>query len=460
VHTHTQPRERLLEQVRPRIQTVLDSTSNYHPIYGLEEVFGTPSRENLLRASCDHVLHHYRNSSLGQKQKIRIADVGCFFGFTTFTLAETFPRIIGFETNPEYVEICNALGEYHESSALFFAENIFEQDIKDHSIDCLLLFNMLHQVIFHYGLPFVKSVMAHLSTVTDVMFLQLATREEYQHHATENPLPADPAEVLAECKNVEITHTPGPRPFYKVERKRLKYYDLAVERVWMRGAFNPLVDKKNFFCENGFLKIFRHISGNEIQARQEYSGLHKIRRFEISPYPYEVWETDSYASVLMQRLQGVNLRTYAEKNDVDFALVQKMIYILRVLEENGLCQNDFSLENFLLEDSGRLFLLDYEHCGDLPAYDYFAFLLWNLSDWYKHTPESVHSNVFKDLELRGGATRVDPDFYPDTSGFEISSDLRALMDDALSANSWLEFTQKWGAAPGGDPTLEEPGQED
>jgi hypothetical protein len=443
----------LLVGIKAKAAAILKSQGMYQPLYVLEADYDKSPREAHLIENCEFVKRHF--GGIPKKHQVRILDVGCNNGFVSFHLAETFQQVIGFDINPAYIALCKDLATYTGSRARFFQADLLKMveagGVDLVNIDCVLLFNVVHQLIFAFGMEYVKLFLARLSRSVDVIFVELATRADYKPHGKDHLLPIDPEEIFSEC--VGCRKTPlrrSQRTLYKMERTSVSVEQVTLTPMTIRfsGNNDPGISRKYYKGTKAFLKQFRWTPRQgPTSFRAEVGALLKVRDQDIAPRIIDWSEDASSGSIVMETVYGLPLHaTYGAKGtDVDkVRVVSEMIRIAAVIHRNGFYQNDFSAHNFLIRSDGSLILLDFEQSQTYPAHDTFAFLLWIINDLHKGETESYKKGVYRKLGTKRKPDRAPREFYPDTASIpDLSPSLRDLIKDAEEAADWGAFVTKW-----------------
>ena len=447
-------KDALLETIRTLALQIQKLQGSYQPIYGLEEIFGQSTRQSHLTDNCAFVEKHFAGNQ--HKQHVHILDIGCNNGYVSFHLARSFPHVVGFEINPPHLELCRSLAAYHDSTARFFNQDLLslmdsgEADLVN--VDCVLLFNVVHQLIFARSLGYVKTFLARLTRQVDVVFVELATRSDYKPHGKDHLLPTDPAEVLSECRDCDIELLKkSPRPLYALRRRRVRIggEDLCVTGVHFSEHPNAAISRKYYAFADRFMKVIRFTPlQHPVTFHAEVGALLKVRGKEVGPRLLD-WQVNASAGViLMERIYGPPLNTCLAEFADDLLrkrILGEMLRIGAVIHKAGFFQNDFSAHNFILTAPGQLRLLDFEQSRQHPIFDHFAFLLWIVNDLYKQAPQSYEKRIYEHLQARPDSQRASPRFYPDLRSLKSDGFLRDFIEAAETAASWGAFVVDWAA---------------
>lgn len=437
---------------------VLAAQSSYQPLYGLDPAQKSP-RESLLRASVDLV--HAEFAAVGSKAQLRILDVGCNAGFVSFALSETFPNVVGLDVSAENIALCQALKAHSGSPAQFFQADLMDLAQRRVSglegIDCLLLLNVVHQLIFARGMDYVKTLLGRLSQQVDFILVELARPEEYRPHGKDHLLPLDPAEILSACSQATITQiSDQPRPVYTIRRRshRVAGREFHHSQIAFSDHANPQVMRKYYFGSNAFTKVIRFNSLQGPQTfRAEVAGLRALKGAGIAPGLLAAEQTPLSGKITIERLYGPSLLaelprlTPKEKAQ----MLRQVIHIAATLAARNLCQNDFSGHNFMRVAADRLKMVDFEMSGPAFLRDPYAMLLWiaqDLLDGRASSYREVNPRRLLLPEAPGGglAPRADFSAYPKldlaalraTFGSDMADILRQMRE---TDQTWSQFIQ-------------------
>jgi len=446
---HTGPatdKDAALARTRAASDKVLKTQANYQPIYGNAGNFPNSARQPLLDRDCALVTDEF--SDVLRKGQVRVLDVGCNAGYAAFRLAETFPKTIGFDINPDNIALCRAIRDQTGSHAQFHVHDLLKA-IDDgtadlENVDCLLLLNVAHQLIFVRGLDYVQALIARIMQAVDVAVIELANRRDYIPHGKDHLLPIDPFEILSACENVTITLVQtDPRPLYILRRTQLTVGDTAFnyhDRQFSDHP-DPRVSRKYYYGTRAFAKMIRYGKGQDRSRYDaEVAALRALDGMDIAPALIDA-QTDAVAgTVLMERLFGLPLLGQLAHIPADAkpGLVREMIRIAAALSSKSLYQNDFSAHNLFLLSDGSLRLIDFEQAGDTALRDPFGFFLWLVHDLMAGQGQSYRNGV--DKLVLANAARGDSAYYPPVTDHALPADLRAVLDDARNtATPWHDF---------------------
>lgn len=435
---------------------VIATQQGYQPLYGLDDPQKS-DREALLRASCNLLVKEFAH--VQRKNQIRILDVGCNAGFTSFVLAETFPNTIGFDVNRDNIALCRALKTHSGSPAMFFEADLLEiaeQSASDfEALDAVLFLNVIHQLIFAKGIPYVKAMLGTLSRNVDLIVVELSRPAEYVPFGKGHLLPLDPAEILEDCSDATITLIKdGKRPVYTIRRRALEVNGLRVpySKVDYSLHHKARVNRKYYYGTDSFTKVIRYTA---LQSREklqsEFNGLRAMAGQNVAP-TIRSWDDDGITAgrIAMERLYGtmLNDRLNVLSNSDKQAVLREVIRIGAALAEQNLCQNDFSTHNFMYMTDGSLRLIDFELAGKRFLRDPFGLFLWIANDVMAGAPEFYRDCAPEALVLTEPAVsgRVDPKNYPALKADRVSKtfgpELAKILQEAVKTSlPWAEFIQ-------------------
>jgi FkbM family methyltransferase len=426
---------------------------DYQPFYGLGGESERSARKDNLLLSVDLVRQHYADIEF--KTKIRILDVGCNAGFVGLTLAETFPLTRGIDISGIHVELCQDLAVLAGSPARFSKCDTLEVmesgDADIENVDCVLLLNVVHQLIFARGFAYVQTFLARLAARVDVIFVELAQKEEYKRFQKDHLLPEDAASVLAlirDC-NVQLVRNVG-RPLYKITRNNAYFGRLTASacRVQYNDRSSASYENRKYYRGEGrFLKVFRFVDGKA--AAHYHREVHALRTLSENPAVPRLmdWTINrSYGAILMEEISGIQLPHAFTK----FATPSSLVALLRAylglaaeLGKGGLYHNDLSPHNIYVLPAGGIRFIDFEQTDRWSYTDPFAVMLWTLYDVLSRDIVSYNTNVYTQLYVKGTSERTSQDVYPDFSAFALTETLAEFVESAKTHPSWCAFASEW-----------------
>lgn len=442
-----------LTQIKELLYKVKELQSDYQPAYGLLDEYPS-ARQALLERNCDLITNEIRVK--GAEQQLRILDVGCNCGYTSMKLAETFPNVVGLEIQQNLVELGNRLATNAGSSARFYDTDLFSLLLDDkcdfENIDVLLLLNVMHQIIFHYGLDYAKALLFKIASRVDCVFVELAKKEDYITHGKDHLLPDKPEYLLEGLEGYTIKKLADqPRPLYVIKKNHCALGGIHIQHTQLdySRSKNHLISRKYYSNQHQFLKVFRFTYGQSSECyERELNALLTTQQIAVSPRLMDWTQNKGYGAILMSRLPGQPLTTriYGKAQpslESRLELTAQYISLNRQLFETIGFHNDLQPHNIFINEQNRLFVFDFEQASPLPQNDPYGILLWSLFDiWGGRVPNRPECIVSL-KPVAQGKERSRSAIYPDFGTLEIPSLIKKLVDDAKTADNWASFISKW-----------------
>lgn len=445
-----------LARLKEAAGIVEETQPGYHPIFGQPSSETGSKRTELLRRDCALIEREF--ADVRRKNQIRILDIGCNSGYVSFTLAQTFPNTIGFDLSAKHIALCQAIGAHTGSSAKFHSWDMLalvesgKADLEN--LDCVLLLNVVHQLIFAKGIPYVKRFIAALAASVDFLVVELAPRADYVRHGKDLELPLEPSEIFEQCTESTITlEYDDRRPVYTLRRRRLKVNDRSVDYTSRNYSdhISGNVNRKYYFGADSFTKVIRYTAlqgAGKFQA--ELRNLQTLRGLGIAPEPIS-WDNDGQIGrICMERLYGRSLdiaiteRTLKDKA----SCLREIIRVCAGLAGKSLYQNDFSSHNFIMLSDGSFRMIDFEQCGSTLVRDPFAAFLWITHDIMAgtldyHRKAIAKKIILKDMAGERANSAVYPPMEPDDLRMIFGAALSEIISEAKDTPlSWHEFIHK------------------
>jgi SAM-dependent methyltransferase len=423
---------------------------NYHPIYDLgAEYEQSPRLENLI-FNCEIIRAEF--SQVLRKDQVRILDVGCNLGYVSFNLAAAGFNAVGVDIDPANIRFCQTLARYNGSSARFEAMDFFgvaeSRDADWENLDCLLLLNVVHQLIFSQGLHYATMMLGRLAKRVDVVFIELARKAEYMSHGKDHLLPDDPAAVLSACRDCEVKLIKHHgRPLYRVSRltSRVGFLYVQPKKISFSESAAHGISRKYYKGNGRFLKLLRF---TDSQTRQPYdgevSGLLALQGTGLAPTIIDWFATPTFGALLMEKIEGAELRTCLTKfsrGSKLYRFIEQYLSIGAALAQRKLYHNDLAPHNIFVLSDSSLCATDFDQTDTTCYIDPFAVMLWTVFDIIAGQDESYRRQIYPKLHDPGGITRASLTFYPNFSGFELDEFLKDFIDRALTNNSWFDFVE-------------------
>lgn len=445
------------EQTDAALSRIKKLQGLYHPVYGADNT--SHARFNMMNERCDIVRHLF--SATAQLKQIRILDIGTNLGYVPLKLSELFPHSVGLDVDQSYITFDSHLGDTNKSSARFYKEDIFaklkeSKNIDLYNVDCLTLFNVIHQIIFVYGLQFTKQALGLISREVDFMLVELAERSEYSSHPSAFEIPLNPDEMFSECGFSSIERLPVKFPYknralYLLRRNKMVVGNLEINfsRAGYSANDSEKLARKYYFGKDVVVKEFRAIRDlEESRFLAEIAALERLAGLPAFPQLIAHEKNNVCGRVVITKFDGVLLSDLIQLKIPREPAKQLFIQVCEIvcdLFERGIYQNDFSSHNMIVDRDGVLHLFDFDRSGIEPVMEPFGSLAWVLNDLLLGLNESYKCEISKKLEgefandrkrkiLPGGtAFKNDPLFAKVYELIRSASDYQALIKSLRSA---------------------------
>ena len=454
-------RSALLNEIASLGVQLNEVRDRYHPVFGLHEQFGTSDREQLLANTVKRI-----DAVIGQnnQRQVRILDVGCNLGFVAMSLARSYPCVIGIDANESAITFASKVSLYNKSSARFYNIDAIEllSNLENlDQVDCCLLLNMLHQVIFSRGLRFTQTFLAAIAHHVDFVFVELANKMDYFACNKADLLPIDASEIFECCSDVsiELLRT-DPRRLYLLRRQRLSVSasSYSINNLNFAEISDPELSRKYFYSGNVFIKQIRFTSKQSSEkVCSETTWLAKLKGTGIAPDLFSWHMNAGSGYVAMSRLFGVKLSDYYDTIRT-FGKINVVLYnILKnacVISKNRFYHNDYSPHNMIVINNFDVRIVDFEQADVTMIIDHFVLLGWILFDLIAGRGFSYEWNVYQKITQGGPVTNVDKQFYPKFRTTNMSVPLKAFVEDIYKGGSWSEFVERWTEIFGRDVVLD------
>lgn len=455
-HRSAAPQAALDSAIRARAQHFAQSQPDYQPVYGFTGEFPAKRAAHLER---NVTLVQTLLKDVSYRHQPRILDVGCNMGYVAMRIAETYPNVVGLEISREHLELCRLLAARSGSPARFFDDDALDllrsgQDDLE-NVDVVLLYNVVHQFIFHHGLQATKGLLARLASRVDTVIAELALQRDYVRHGKDQLLPADPAEVLSDCVDCEITllHE-KPRPVYRIRRKTVRVGALSIvpEAVSYSANPDPLVSRKYYAGSDHFLKLYRFCrAGDRDFFDREVEALLKLRDTGVAPRLHDWCADAGSGALLMSRVVGERLISRLHGGDPAPTTGQRMrltreyLRVARTVHNAVGFQNDLQAHNLIWTKGVNLVVVDFEQAGATPTNDPFGLLLWTVFLIWggrdKERPAAIRSLRLAPAGPDAGAEP--PRIYPDFGPVQLPPKVAALVEAAAAGGDWGAFLDTW-----------------
>jgi SAM-dependent methyltransferase len=454
-HRSTRSKDALADEIRVRARAINESQRGCQPIYGFLDEFPGKRTAHLERSVG---IVHDSLRDIGPKHQVRILDVGCNCGYVTLRLAETFPSVVGLDISRRDLQLCRLLAAHAGSPARFYADDVLaiadsEQGDMENA-DVVLLYNVVHQFIFHHGLEKTKALLARLASGVDTVIVELALKADYVRHGKQHLFPENPEDVLTDCTDVEIEKLHDqPRPVYRLRRKvvRIGPLEIRPERIVYSHHPNALVSRKYYTGGGRFLKLFRFTQRQGPKSTErEVQALKALQHAKVVPRLLGHVVGRNSGAVLMSDVGGEPLGRrlqHPTRHQITPAVRMRLsgqyLEIAKTVHDAFGYHNDLQLHNLLASKDGSLMLVDFEQAAAEPTNDPFGLLLWSLFDLWGGR-DNNRSTAIRNLRLaKRGLLPAGDHLYPDYSALKLPPQVRGLVEAAAKGGDWGAFLDEW-----------------
>ncbi len=357
-------------------QLVEDLPEVYQPVLGHPEF-----DEDSARACDDRldILLKLVESARRNGRPFRVLDIGCAQGYFSLSLAKAGCEVTGIDKSPENIALCRALADEHGLNASFSNESVtpgYGADLPAQHYDLVILFSVAHHLCHEWGYGAVRDWLSMLSGKTDVLISELALKSEPLYWAEK--LPEDEREVL---KGFAFVKPLGFFPTHLSSVIRPMYF-ASNTTAYMNGEAFPIrhatrsahvfdqgshmESRSYYFTDDSLIKLYR-LDGprGEFNTGEMAGELDVLRRFggRAAGIPELLGEERIGDYWLSRRaMPPGTLLSDLVRSDVWLpieSIVSGLLGELVDLERHGLCHNDLRTWNVMLDDEGRVRLIDY-----------------------------------------------------------------------------------------------------
>lgn len=443
----------LTQTINSLIGTIEQRQLLYHPVFGKHSLSEVSYRKNILDRNCKLVANNF--NAIKNKCKVRIVDVGANSGYVSHVLADSGFSVVGLEINPDNLRLAQLISKSESNRARFYNIDIFDFIKKDFAffeeVDVILFFNVLHQIVFVFGLEEVKRILGYLSKKVDFIFVELAKREDYSARGLDICLPWSPEEFFKYCgRSTIVKIAASPRPVYMLKRNLVQIGTISVVPEFTLYSENTdeNINRKYYFGEKNFVKIYRdNVVAAESRFELEVASLLKLSGCGVSPEVMDWCRHSDCFVIEMKRIHGVTLLRVIENTPRRLDINREISSLLKI---NHICNekvgyhNDINAHNIIMREDHSLVVLDFELVSDFAKVDPFATLLWGMRDILDGRATSYQMDIHRRLFLpTRECNRVDKAFYPSFDSCSVPDKLKPLIDDLYNAVDWPGVIAKW-----------------
>jgi O-antigen chain-terminating methyltransferase len=383
-----------------RLRLAYGKVEPYQPLYGVTGL-GEPQRESKDRGEA--ILSYFENSVAG----MRFLDIGCYFGYLSFYLADRGAKATGWDYWDTNIEVCNRLKDINGLNADFSLETFSPESIEKiqkNEYDVALIFSVLHWTVHEKGLEYVQDALKKLMDRIPVLVVELAQKGEGKDYFWDKAAPARDLDIFNKVEDINIekigefpTHlSEVKRPIYVISKKHVninkrKYLIDKVSSKAYKGApswrdisskyylSGDFFIKESFFEDSLSMPAVRAVNEINFMLQKERNHLDGVASIP-KLIDYEL--TDKGARLVLERAKG-KLLSDIDKEAAGVELAEKvsisLVNVLAELEKNGLHHNDIRSWNTIVGNKGNVTLIDYELVATRAEEDEAISLLWTIN---------------------------------------------------------------------------------
>lgn len=368
-------------------QLVAELPEVYQTIYGHPEWAQAASRNCYDRIDSLSAVYDQLATKLGRP--LRVLDLGCAQGFFCLSLAERGATVKGVDFQEKNIAVCLALAnENPQLNASFYTGRIEEaiDALEPGQYDLAIGLSVFHHIVYICGVERTKHWLTRLASCTEAMILEIVLRKEPLYWGPSQP--EDPRELLRDCVFYhEIarfnTHLSTIyRPLYVVSNNWLlldRHCDLIEQ--WSDAPYTDAQEahhgsRRYYFCKDFFCKIinFNLADGsllesenkrNQAELQRESTFLHSPPPGFVAPALLGHGISESEGWLITERLEGELLRDRLLRGEIlDRArILGDLLEQLMLLEKAGLYHDDLRTWNVLINNEGKVRLIDFGSIG-------------------------------------------------------------------------------------------------
>ncbi|PID32328.1 hypothetical protein CR970_00990 [Candidatus Saccharibacteria bacterium] len=424
----------------------------YQPLYGISGIDGGQ------RSSVDRCQALLRTLG-GDVKGLRVLDVGCYFGFLTFYLAERGACAEGWDNNALNIEIATRTQDINGINASFSLREFSPEAIKAiprGKYDVVLIYSVLHWLIALYGLEYVQKCMKLLMDRVPVVILELAQKGEDASLYWDKAVPENDLDILKLVDGYSVekvgefpTHLSAKyRPVYVVSRDHVSVNQRKLriksrQSVSYRGAerWRPIASEY-VVTDGGFVKISkfgddidegRRYALNEINFYLQNESSHTGEPIKNVPKLVDYEVAQDQATLVVENVSGALLCDCAASLSVKQkeSVALGVLDALAAFENKGLHHNDVRSWNVIVTPQKRPVLIDMELCSSVEYEDNRVAYIWLLDALWSGRRESAKRNK-TDL--------------PDKSAFADSDLFQKLRAGVADGKTFSELTKSVAAS--------------
>jgi len=396
-----------------KLQELYSKSDPYQPTYGVSGV-GNPQRDS--RDRCESLLSYFNNDVKG----VRFLDVGCYFGFISFYLADRGATVDGWDNNELNIEIANATKDINGIDASFFVKEFNPEaigNIPKGKYDVVIIYSVLHWLIALYGLEYVQECMRLLLEKVPVVIVELAQKGEDKKLFWDKAVPKRDLDIFNSVDGAEInkigefdTHlSTKRRPVYVVQKNHVSVNgnNYPIQEILTKaypGAENWRGLSSTYYMgDKFFAKEYKFIESdqenrryvvNEINFYLQNSSQHNHTPIKNVPELIDYELTHDKATIVLKNTKGVMLSQACELLSIKEKekVVEELLLTLIEFEVNGLYHNDIRSWNVIVNSEKEPTLIDMELVSNRQYENNLIAFCWLVSALLQNKTESKDRN--------------------------------------------------------------------
>lgn len=352
----------------------------YQPIYNHSEWDDKPLRDCKDRLSV--VKKIYDDLSRELQRPLRVLELGCAQGFFSLNVAEWGGILTGIDFSEPNILLCKCLAEEHPNYNVRFLCGRIEEflpTVKSDEYDLVLCLSILHNISKFIGVTKIQKMMLDLSKKVCGGVFEFALERVHSSY-----IPADYRDFLPGFSFIrELAHSEHrtgsgiKRPICFASDKYAWFENFGLMKI-DRVSYNvhsylAKTDLIHFHCGNRFVKFFYIKTQDQfIKAQQEIQflkdlggqrGLPKLLATHV-----EQDNNGLRVFIIRDKLNGVTLsEKISSGEEIDrWNILKQALEWMVYLEQHNYYHGDIQTPNFIYDENGRIYPIDYEEIRHEP----------------------------------------------------------------------------------------------
>lgn len=343
---------------------------------------------------------------------LRVLELGCGSPFFSLHLASQGDEVIGFDSNLDHIIYCQRLAKNHKLNAQFHSGNYTTcfSALPDPHFDLLLGFGVFADIVQQQGYAATKQFVEDLTHQVTIALLSTAVEKPKKRWGKISK--PDPYNLLESFAYIEplsktrkiftdyknswffcsnsywYTHQKIQRfsTWTNISREIFPHEDFTVTHAGKR---------RYYFTDTHILKHFRleRKNGSNQQELKNEIKFFKKNQTKLKSLPqlvdYRLKGLSGW--ILREKLPGIRLSTkIAQGQPYDAQrILGQVLQQLTHLEDHGLYQQDIRTWNFILNEQGNTYMIDFGQIGHENK-DILSHLRSNILTFFMFAFEVVH----------------------------------------------------------------------